>query len=1063
MRKDIKTNKVVKALAIGLAASMAMSQPISVMAEEAPVEPNEGGEGTAVVEKVEMAKVEASTICDDAQAAVENAQEVVAVVPESEKVVSDLNSIEGKLEETEMDIVVANGTNAAADKMVDETKKAELEAGAIADEMQAIVDDTDAIADEKIDDIKTATSIADANAANAELVAAVEAAEEKLADRTAAYDAAVVAYNKAVAEVKALEEAYNAAVANATEDAAAAAEKLEVAKQKALVLADEAKLAQEKAEIAKADAEKAKADALTALEEADKALGEAEKAQKDAADAKVKVDEDATVQSGLAIAEKETLTSEDNGRVWENQDQLFAAIMQEYYLPKVKGITGETSVVVTKFSEDDSKNYFTVTYVDEAGETQTVYYNYKMDKDENGVESKDKIVIFEKRPVEVNGDPSVNPDQYVDEEGNVIALADIQSYINVEGTYYEANGVTASNTLISNSDITTTSTSDVTVDETTKKETYKIDETTGELVKEVTADVTTITYTNATFESTEKYATDADRDKAAAEKEAALEKETGKDATVVETSETTYTATGTYIPTFQQQIDVDTWHEDFAFKGGMDTREDVFEETVEDFAGDDYYVIDASADLSSEKEWGWQGIYGQGYDVTGTVSVTYAKVTKDTVDVNTLGAMWNDFIAIFGGKSTNEKLAAEAKKAVEAAGGIFLGAEWIDGNWDKAVVRYVAGVAVENVTKEESAEKATKATEDAALAQAKANGAAGVYNVKTADAIATTTYSYAVNYLEKGKPVVAENQLVATETYGNAEVLTGQIVQNKNYKDGIINLTQDDEAYRAFVDTAVKTNAEAIDALDKANTVLEEVRKLTQEAKDNHIEANKKFDAAEKELAAAQKLTAESVEAANAVLVAQAEVEKLQEAVKKMEGAGSNAQELADLAKDLEAAEAAKVAAEEAFEEVQDKLEEALDELAKTIDRLTPDPVDDDDDDDEEEVVVETPVVVAEPAPVAVQTVVAVEPTVEEPVVEITENEVPLAEEIEETKEEVQEEAPVVIEEEDVPLAAAPVDAEDGMSWWWLLVVVVLGATGAEMYRRHKNKKAEAMEKKSDK
>ena len=241
MRKDIKTNKVVKALALGLAASMAMAQPIEVMAEEAP--------DLSAASDDKGAVVEASTICDGAQGAVENAQEVVAVVPNSEDVVDDLDSIDGKLEETEMDIVVANGTNAAADKMVDETKKAELEAGAIADEMQAIVDDTDRIADEKIDDIKTATSIADANAANAKLVAAVEAAEEKLANRTEAYNAAVAAYDKAVAEVKALEEAYNAAVANATEDAAIAAKELEEAKKKALLLADEAKLAQAQAQL----------------------------------------------------------------------------------------------------------------------------------------------------------------------------------------------------------------------------------------------------------------------------------------------------------------------------------------------------------------------------------------------------------------------------------------------------------------------------------------------------------------------------------------------------------------------------------------------------------------------------------------------------------------------------------------------------------------------------------------------------------------------------------------------------------------------------------------------
>ena len=1064
MRKDIKTNKVVKALAIGLAASMAMSQPISVMAESAPVDSNDGAKDNAVAEKMEASKVEASAICDGAQDAVENAQEVVAVVPESEEVVADLTSIEGKLEETEMDIVVANGTNAAADKMVDETKKAELEAGAIADEMQAIVDDTDRIADEKIDDIKTATSIADANAANADLVAAVEAAEEKLADRTAAYDAAVEAYDKAVAEVKALEEAYNKAVADATEDANAAAEKLAVAKEKADKLAQAAEVAEKEASLAKDEAQKAKDEAQKALDAADKALGEAETAQQDAAKAKDAVDEDEAVQSGLAIADKETLTTEDKGLNWKNQDELFKAIMEEYYLPEVAGVTGAT-VTRVQGADNDSMNYFVVK--DAEGNVLS-YYNYKMDGN-----SKDKIVIFEKREVEVNGDPAVNPDQYVDEEGNVIALADIKDYIKVGDTYYEANEATGSETLISNSEITGTSTEDVTVSD-TKTETYKVTED-GTLVKEVTADVTTVTYTGATFTSDVEYATVADRDAAAAAKKAELEGATGKDATVTETSETTitYVATGTYIPTFTATVTVTNeevekgsgWHDEA--NSEKEAVDYVYDKELGDAYDDDekYYIVSTTNNMSvtgmTEYDPGFFGIGGDDSDylVSGTASVTYAKVTKTTVNKDTFGAIWDDISSWWTGEDANAKVEEKVKEAIEAAGGIFVKANWGDGNWNKATVYYVEAVAVDGAEKESEADAKTS-LEDAAEAKAEANGAQGVYNVKsTTEKIDTTTYSYAVNYLEKTGET-KESKVVATETYADAEVLTGQIIQNKNYEDGNIDLTQDNKEYRAFVDTAVKTNADAVAALLAADEALEEARELTQKAKDNHLAADEKFDAAEKELAAAQKLTADSKAAAEAVIAAQAEVEKLQAAIVAMEGAGSNAKELADLAKDLDAANAAKEAAAKAFEDVRAKLTDALAELAKTVDRLTPDP--DDDDDDEEEVVVEAPVVAAAPAPVAVTPVVA-EPTVEEPVVEITENEVPLAEEIEETKDDVQDEAPVVIEEEEVPLAAAPVDAEDGMSWWWLLVVVVLGATGYEMYRRHKNKKAEAKVKKNDK
>ena len=93
---------------------------------------------------------------------------------------------------------------------------------------------------------------------------------------------------------------------------------------------------------------------------------------------------------------------------------------------------------------------------------------------------------------------------------------------------------------------------------------------------------------------------------------------------------------------------------------------------------------------------------------------------------------------------------------------------------------YVAGVSVKTDEKT-SAEEAQNAVQDAALAQAKASGATGVYNVKTTDTdtIAHTSYSYEIDYLEKTGETTT-NTAVRTETYANAEVLTGQIIQNLN-------------------------------------------------------------------------------------------------------------------------------------------------------------------------------------------------------------------------------------------------------------------------------------------
>lgn len=69
------------------------------------------------------------------------------------------------------------------------------------------------------------------------------------------------------------------------------------------------------------------------------------------------------------------------------------------------------------------------------------------------------------------------------------------------------------------------------------------------------------------------------------------------------------------------------------------------------------------------------------------------------------------------------------------------------------------------------------------------------------DTIAHTSYSYEIDYLEKTGETTT-NTAVRTETYENAEVLTGQIIQNLNYIQGNIKLTQKDTEYRKFVDDA---------------------------------------------------------------------------------------------------------------------------------------------------------------------------------------------------------------------------------------------------------------------
>ena len=542
----------------------------------------------------------------------------------------------------------------------------------------------------------------------------------------------------------------------------------------------------------------------------------------------------------------------------------------------------------------------------------------------------------------------------------------------------------------------------------------------------------------------DRYQTEAERDAAAAAKEKDLKDAAGKDVTVTGTEKTdyTYTGNGTYIPTFTKTVNVKDeeveWkHTDKKTDYGVRTEEEAVAKVTKEQEkalsnkindDDDLYLIGVSSDLKvtgyTEDHW---------YDdsdflVSGTVSATYAKVTKKTVDQSTFGSLWNDIKALFGnGETTNKKLEDAARKAVEADGGIFVSANWDDWKLGKATIRYVAGVSVKTDEKTTAAE-AQNAVQDAALAQAKASGATGVYNVKTTDTdtIAHTSYSYEIDYLEKTGETTT-NTAVRTETYANAEVLTGQIIQNLNYIQGNIKLTQKDEAYRKFV--------------DDAKALTEKYQKLLQDAK-----------AAQGEVEAAQ----------GKVDVLKAEIEALKS------NRTSNLGALKELEGKLAVAEQNKKDAEDTLKEILDSLDKAGGELDKVIERLTPAPTpaapaggDSAGGSSDTGETVVNPIVLA-PAPVAQATVVTQNQAAAQGVTQIADEAAPLAANVEEDTQKTAEEAPkaeeaVNIADEAVPLADVAVESEHAkMSWWWWLIILILGATGYEMYKKHNEKKLKA-------
>ena len=1049
MRKNSKNEKVIRAMAIGISAMLMASSPLTALAAEGEGNSSEGNEDKNITVTPEAG------VCDQAEAAAKDADKAVEGAEKSaadvkaevvDKVAAgDVKDAEGK--DLSQDILDANakvedktvkdgsslkdaesavenadtalGVAEANDKLSDAELNKAADAAANAGQTAAEAKDAMQASQDKvngqIENIKNAASITDANAAYEEVKTTVDQAQADFDAKLGEYNTAKAAYEEAAKKLADYEKAYEDAINSADANAVAAAEELAAAQKNAEGLAK-------------------------ALEAAKSAV-------------------DTSAAGAMDIADKEALTQGDQGLNWKNEDKLFISIMQNYYLPEVQKITADDIKVVRRQGEDNNtKNYFEVTYTDENGNKQTKFYNYVMDDKQT---SKDNIVIFEKRIEEVNWKTAqeTNPDQYVKENGDTITVSEVEkglkdgTIIAVDGKKVIKNDGTESIIISDNNQKTENGEVDTDVNEATEKESWKLDEN-GNLIKTVTADVTTITYTDAKFTSTEQYQTEAERDAAAAAKEKDLKDAAGKDVTVTGTEKTdyTYTGNGTYIPTFTKTVNVKDeeveWkHTDKKTDYGVRTEEEAVAKVTKEQEkalsnkindDDDLYLIGVSSDLKvtgyTEDHW---------YDdsdflVSGTVSATYAKVTKKTVDQSTFGSLWNDIKALFGnGETTNKKLEDAARKAVEADGGIFVSANWDDWKFGKATIRYVAGVSVKTDEKT-SAEEAQNAVQDAALAQAKASGATGVYNVKTTDTdtIAHTSYSYEIDYLEKTGETTT-NTAVRTETYANAEVLTGQIIQNLNYIQGNIKLTQKDTEYRKFV--------------DDAKALTQKYQKLLQDAQD-----------AQKDVETAQAKVNEL----------KAEIEALKS------NRTSNLGALKELEGKLAVAEQNKKDAEDTLKEILGSLDEAGGELDKVIERLTPAPTpgtpaggegeiggagDTEEGGAGEAAIVVTPVALAA-APAAQATVVA-QNQAAAPVVQIADEAAPLAEaapantqetvqagsDKEETKEAVN------IEEEDVPLADVAVESEHAkMSWWWWLIILILGATGYEMYKKHNEKKLKA-------
>lgn len=1122
-------NKILKAISIGIATMMAMN-PITALAEEISEGTMPEGTDTELELESESQSAEEQVAETAAQAeaainwatvsggdAVTNILDTDTGVQDGEVVVegAEGNDIDlsaqakdaaeefaadgmDSLADAQVDADDAEQNMVAADAAADTAQGEMVKADTAADTAEEIADDAEALVEQAnqdmqdgMDDITNAETVEDAQAAYDAVEQIKNDAQADFDEKKTAFDNAKKDYEDAVKALADLEAAYNNAVDSADDNADAAAEELQKAKE----LADKMEQAMQ--------------------------------------DAKAEVDGSAA--GALEIIQNQEAVKDNTSVNWKAEDTLFISIMENYYLPEQMGIEGAT-VERIQGPDNDDYNYFTATCPD--GTTR--YFNFKM---EDG--SKSQIVIFEKREVEIkvwddlDGDGVVDgvaADEYdnyaVDGTDETLTVEEVEegkadgSIVEVEDDVVLTGDVTDTDILVEEgTESTENGEQDVTIDEESKSESFAYDED-GNLVKTVTADVTTITYTNASFDSQETFDDAEARDEAAAAKEAELEQANdGKDATVTNTESTVtdYTATVTYIPTFTETVEINKTYTNSKFNpfdtdSAQDALEKAKEEVVDDndlhnkefldpgLYEDDYYLMgevefeDMNVETSKSR---WK----EEYKVTGTAKATYAKITTDTLEVDTLQGI----LSIFGAGNYNN-MVSSVKGWVEENGGIFLEAKWFNFNTKTATVKYIAAEKISTAVASNTITDAEQSAIEEQIAQNNAQdnlsgrkGAADSFIIRDSEVTAEdrTIYSFSVDYLEKSA-TTTENVAILTETYGNAKKLLGQVIQNKNYLEKQWLLEEStDEGLKNFLENAQNL-------VDKY-----------------------------------ERLVAESQDAQAAVVAAQEKVAQLQREIEELNRLDGNTEQVAELEAQLIEAEAKLAAAQEKLADLNELDKDAQEELSKVVEELekitddedvvegddteedttedgiiesddteedtTEDDVvegddvaADDDTETEEEVVTpqapvadttvedttvndnagqnqpETVEIEDEEAPLAntpgVEDAEAEQVVVDEVEDEVVEDEeaenVEEVEEVEDVEEEnnddvveIEDEEPalsdtVEIEDEETALADGKGLAEK-MSWWWLLIVIVLGATGREMYKRHQEKKlakAEAAE-----
>lgn len=396
MKKNNLTNtKLISAMLVGISAMMAMSNPLTVYAEENPdgtndqntAENNTNNESGVTSEAEQQAETTSEAI-DTAEEKFEEIAETPVATEEagtiSEEAVNTVNleaeaivSEEGQnqnlvnaseeIDKAETKLEAADEANRAADEEAKEAVDSLGAATRISENAAETVADAKKDADDLADKIANAGSKAEADKAYDELSKLVDYTNEDINTKKELYESLKGQYQVAVEKLQEKEADYQAALIEAGTNA------------------EEAKKELEKAQ--------ASADALeTAVSEAKEALA---------------------VEAGAA--EKINKLTE-TGLDWNKQRERMQSIVVNYYIPQVLD-SGATNIKFVKYVRGYDKqdcNYNIFTYTDSNGVSQTVYFNYdRADK----VANKDRynklgtstdIVIYQKSQEEVDADTYLN-------------------------------------------------------------------------------------------------------------------------------------------------------------------------------------------------------------------------------------------------------------------------------------------------------------------------------------------------------------------------------------------------------------------------------------------------------------------------------------------------------------------------------------------------------------------------------------------------------------------------------------------------------------------------------